>query len=50
MNITLGEILFYSGIVGMAAVAAISIITICVFSSAQKKLRHKFDSETRTKK
>ena len=50
MNITFGEVLFYSGIIGMAAVAMISFIVVFCFSSAQKKLHHKFDDETHDRK
>lgn len=47
MNLTSGELLFYGGIIGMCIVAAAAIIIIAVLGSEKKRLRRKFDSETK---
>lgn len=47
MNLTSGEMLFYGGIIGMVIVAIITVIIIAVLGSGKKRLRRKFDSETK---
>ena len=45
MNFTPGEMLFYGGIVGMAAVAVIAIIVIAIMSGSRKRLRRAMNEE-----
>lgn len=47
MNFSAGELLFYGGIAGMAVVAVIAIVVIIVLSTGKKRLRRKFENETR---
>ncbi len=46
-NLTSGEIFFYGGIIGMGVVAVISIICIAVLANGKKRLRRKFEFETK---
>lgn len=46
-NLTTGEIFFYGGIIGMAVVAVVSIIFIAVLANGKKRLKRKFEFETK---
>ena len=47
LNFTAGEMLFYGGIVGMAVVIVVSAVLICVLAKGKKRLRKKFEAETK---
>lgn len=48
MNLTLGEMLFYGGIIGIVIVIVIATIVISVLAHGRKRLRRKFDNEIKT--
>ena len=45
MSFTPGEMLFYSGIVGMVIVAIVAIVVIVMLSGSRKRLRCKLNEE-----
>lgn len=47
MNFTTGEMLFYGGIAGMAVVTVVSAVLICVLAKGKKRIRRKFEAETK---
>lgn len=47
LNLTSGEMLFYGGIIGMVIVTVVSIVFITILGNGKKRLRCKFDIETK---
>jgi hypothetical protein len=45
MNLTPGEMLFYGGILGMAATAALAVIVTAVLAGSRKRLRRKLNTD-----
>jgi hypothetical protein len=45
MSLTVGEMLFYGGIAGMALVALVSIVVIVILSGSRKRLKNKLNEE-----
>lgn len=45
MSVTVGELLFYIGIGGMAATIIAAIITVAVFASSRKRTARKLNEE-----
>jgi hypothetical protein len=45
ITFTPGEMLFYGGLAGMAAVAVITLIVIVVLSGSRRRLRRKLNEE-----
>ncbi|MDR1320322.1 MAG: hypothetical protein LBK56_02700 [Gracilibacteraceae bacterium] len=50
MGLTPGEMLFYGGITGMAAVLVITAIVIIVLSGSRRRLRQRLNEEYGGKK
>lgn len=46
-NLTSGEMLFYGGIIGMAITAVVSIVAVGFLANGKKRLRRKFEVETK---
>lgn len=45
MNLTLGEVLFYGGIIGMLFVAIATMVSMIILSGSNKRLRCKLNEE-----
>jgi hypothetical protein len=45
MDLTPGEMLFYGGIIGMAAIVIVSVIVIAILAGSRKRLRKKLNEE-----
>lgn len=45
MNFTMGEMLFYGGLAGLAVMFVVSVIVIAVLSGSRRRLRRKLNEE-----